>query len=87
MFLPLLLSFALSVKRGLLDSNPVPTSTPHATPHPTAISGTPSLPVIFSCSIGAVCFIALCVSFLCFRKEQQQGFAQSAQILLEKNDI
>ncbi|KAK8894019.1 hypothetical protein M9Y10_022451 [Tritrichomonas musculus] len=85
MFLPLILSLILIKAKDEPASNPAPTL--DFTPHPTSKSGIPTLPTIFGCTIGAICFIALCVSFLCFRKEQQQGFAQSAQILLEKNDI
>lgn len=87
MFFALFLAFAVRVKREDPTYNPSPTVAPHPTAQPTAKSGAPSLPTVFGCTIGAICFIALCVSFLCFRKEQQQGFAQSAQILLEKNDI
>lgn len=87
MFLPLFLAFAVRVKRDDPFTNPAPTIAPRPTAQPTAVSGVPSLPVIFCCTFGAICFIALCVSYLCFKKEQQQGFAQSAQILLEKNDI
>ena len=70
-------------------SFPEPTQTPNPTesPLPTAKSGAPSAAAIWGSALGAVGTIALCVSILCFKKDPESGFANTAQILLEKNNI
>ncbi|OHT07313.1 hypothetical protein TRFO_24576 [Tritrichomonas foetus] len=81
----LLVSFVLSQQSFLPD----PSATPHPsrTPFPTSVSGAPNIYVVWGSGIGAVAVIAASVSILCLKKDQHHGFANTAQILLEKNDI
>ncbi|OHT09696.1 hypothetical protein TRFO_21318 [Tritrichomonas foetus] len=83
------LFFSLIYSYHFLDDLPDPTQTaiPTKSAYATAKSGAPSKGIIWGVAIACVATVVASVSILCIKKEQQTGFANTAQILLEKNEI
>ena len=79
--------FSLLFLRNTDLPEPTATARPTETPWATAKSGSPKTAVIWGSAVGAVSIIAASVSILCFKKDKNNGFTSTAQILLEKNDF